>query len=357
MDKRMTTFANTIVNLIELKEGERVWIKSPVLAKDLVLEIQKAILKKGGFADISLYFDEATFNLLYYSSLENLKIPSPAKETLANVCDKHITIWGKDEYKVDYTKISPKKLQSYNKVNHKIQKRLDTILGLGTFYPSTQLAKDAQMEMQEYLNFFFDAVSVDLKKLYQEYRWLENMLNTGETVRIVAKGTDLTLGIKGRKCVSDNSFFWNLPDGELFTSPEENKTEGYITFYTPQIYNDSVEVDGIYLEFEEGRVVKFKASKGEKFFANILDTDEGSRRIGELGIGINPVIDRKTNNDLFDEKIIGTIHIALGNSFPEAGGKNDSAIHWDLIKFIKPHGKVYIDNKLVYDGTKWIKPK
>jgi aminopeptidase len=181
------------------------------------------------------------------------------------------------------------------------------------------------------------------------------MINQGNEIHITGSGTDLTMDISGRKCCADATYFWNLPDGELFTSPVETGTRGYISFEEPLIYRDSVTVKDLYLEFEDGKVSKFKASEGEKFFEDMLDTDEGARILGEIGIGINPMIDRITNNDVFDEKVIGTIHIAIGNGFEEAGSKNISGIHWDLIKNLRNNGKIFIDGRLVSDSGKWVK--
>ncbi len=228
-------------------------------------------------------------------------------------------------------------------------------LGVGAEYPTPQRAKKSGMDYEEYLDFFYGAVNVDLKKLYNDFRWLENILKSGEKLTVKGKETCLSMGIGGRKWVSDESYFFNLPDGEIFTGPVENSVEGYITFQDRQIYRDSVPVDNLLLKFEEGRVVDFRATEGRKFFEETINTDKGSRFLGEIGIGINHKVDRITNFDLFDEKILGTIHIALGDGFIETGSSNKSAIHWDLIKDLREGGVVVVDDRVVFEKGSWIK--
>jgi aminopeptidase len=353
--KRLKKYAETMIKLIDIKKGERVWLQAPAESKELILEIQKQLLTIGAFVDLDVYIEEASFNNLYYSSAENLNVYPPSTKSLVDTCDKHITIWCKNDYVVDYSKIPAENLKASRAASRDNARRLDEVPGVGGYYPTPHLAKDAGMEWEEYLDFFFDAVTVDLFALYNEFRWLEEIINRGNKIRITGYKTDLTMDITGRKCCADETFYWNVPDGELFTSPVETETSGHIFFDEPLIYRDSVTVKDLYLEFENGKVSKFKASEGEKFFGDLLDTDEGAKIPGEIGIGINPKIDRMTKNDVFDEKIIGTIHLALGNGFVEAGSKNISGIHWDLIKNLRNNGKIYIDDRLVSDSGKWVK--
>jgi aminopeptidase len=354
--EKMEQYIETMLKLIDVKAGERVWISAPAVAKDMLLEIQKKTLLRGAFADLQIYFEEAAFNYLCYSPLENLKIFSPAEKARIDSCDKHMKIWCKDDYVIDYDKIPPENLKTRNISSRNNTERLNEIPGVGAYYPTRHLAKNAGMEWEKYLEFFYDAVTVDLFALYDEFRWLEEIVSVGKEIHITGEGTDLYMDITGRKCSADDSYFWNVPDGELFTSPVETGTRGYISFENPLVYADSVTIKDLFLEFDGGKVVNFRASQGGKFFEEILNTDEGSRILGEIGIGINPKVDRITNNDLFDEKIIGTIHIALGNGFVESGSKNISAIHWDLVKDLRKNGKIFIDGKPVSDSGMWIKP-
>ena len=171
-------------------------------------------------------------------------------------------------------------------------------------------------------------------------------------VRIVGAETDLRLSIAARHAVSAVGEY-NMPDGEVFTSVVEGSTQGFITFTYPAI-NIGREFHDIRLEFKGGKVVRATASKGEEDLNKILDTDKGARRIGEIGFGNNFKINRFTKDMLFDEKIGGTIHIALGRGYKETKSLNESAIHWDMIKDLREGGEIWFDDKLVQKNGRWL---
>lgn len=354
-DERLIKYAKTIVNQVNAKAGEQIWVNGPAGAKELLLEIQKELLCRGAYPDLDVYFEESIFNNLYYSGIGQLSRFGPVDKVRTDTCDKHIIIWCLDDYVVDYTAVDPKKLETRRITNHKNTLRLDEVLSVGADYPTPQRAKLCGMEWEEYLDFFYNAVNIDLKKLYDSYRWLENMLNQGKVFKIQSQDTDLTIGIEGRPCISDVSNFYNLPDGELFLSPLENSVEGYISFKDKQVYQSSVPVEDLHIKFEKGRLIDFSASAGREFFSNLINTDEGAKVLGELGIGINPGVTAICHYDLFDEKILGTVHLALGNGFIEAGSKNKSAVHWDLIKDLREDGRILIDGVTVFEKGRWLK--
>jgi aminopeptidase len=353
--ERLEKLVDAIIRVIDIKENERIWLSAEAETKELVLLINKKLLQIGALVDMDIHFHEAGFDYLYHSPLENLKVFSPVEKAKIDNCDKTVTLFSEGDYVFDFEKILPEKLKIRRETNAMHNSRMDTVPGVGTYFPTPKLAEKAKMKWEEYLDFFFNAVSVDLKALYNEYRWLENLISTGKSIRLKSSDTDLIMDITNRPCLADVSYYWNLPDGELFTSPVENGTNGYISFPYSLYFKDVMEIKDLYVEFKNGLVTNFKASKGEKFFKELLETDEGASRLGEIGIGINPEVDRITNNCLFDEKIIGTAHIALGNSFVEANGENESAIHWDLVKDLRKDGKIYVDDRLVFDSGKWIK--
>jgi aminopeptidase len=161
----------------------------------------------------------------------------------------------------------------------------------------------------------------------------------------VGPGTDLTLSIEGRTVINCDGGDFNMPDGEIFTSPVETSTNGHVSFTYPASYRGR-EVENVQLWFQDGAVVKAVADKNEPFLHAMLDTDEGARRLGEFAFGLNPCVQRFTRNILFDEKIDGTVHMALGAAYPETGGLNKSAIHWDMICDLRRGGKVYVDGHL-----------
>lgn len=219
--------------------------------------------------------------------------------------------------------------------------------------PCPSYAKEAGMTLEEYEDFVYNAVLRDWKAEKKRLKVVEKLMNETSEVRILDKDTNLTLSIKGRKAFSDYGEK-NMPGGEVFTTPVENSTHGYITFDLPMISSGN-EASGIRLEFEGGRVVDYKAAVGQDFLKSQIETDEGSHRLGEFAIGMNDDISRFTKNMLFDEKMGGTIHAALGKGFPFCRGKNESAIHLDMIKTMK-YGELLFNDKVVMRFGKLVIP-
>jgi aminopeptidase len=184
-------------------------------------------------------------------------------------------------------------------------------------------------------------------------RRLLRHFDTAEQVRLVGNGTDLTLSLAGRTGDIDDGRV-NMPGGEFFFCPVEDSAQGVIEFGEfPAVYQGQ-EFVGIRLGFEGGRVVEASATKGEERLLGILDRDEGARRLGELGIGCNPGITRYMRNTLFDEKIDGTVHLALGQSYESQGGTNTSSIHWDIVKDLRSGGRIELDGELVQENGAWL---
>ena len=169
---------------------------------------------------------------------------------------------------------------------------------------------------------------------------------------MVGPGTDIRLGIAGRRfipCTGEH----NMPDGEFFTGPVEDSVEGEVTFHLPAIIGGR-EVAGVRLRFEGGKVVDASAERGEEYLVKLLDTDEGARSLGELGIGTNYAIDRGTREVLLDEKIGGTVHMAVGASYPETGGENESAVHTDLVCDLRLGGRIEVDGELLQENGRFV---
>jgi aminopeptidase len=230
----------------------------------------------------------------------------------------------------------------------------DQAAWVGTRFPTEAHAQDAEMSLPEYEDFVYGAchvrdgedpvahwrnVSVELGARARE-------LETVRELRIVGPDTDLRLGVAGRGWVAADGKL-NMPDGEIFTSPVEAETEGEIRFSFPAIFHGRG-VEDVRLRFEGGRVVAAEAKSANDYLQSLLDMDEGSRILGELAFGMNYEIDRFTRDVLFDEKIGGTIHLALGASFKKVGGQNDSGLHWDMICDLRSDGEVYADGELVW---------
>jgi aminopeptidase len=226
-------------------------------------------------------------------------------------------------------------------------------------FPTNALAQEGKMSLYDYEQFLFKSCYLHLDdpvakwiEIGEQQEKLANYLTNTSKIRIKGDRTDITFSTAGRKwinCCGHNNF----PDGEVFTSPAENSAEGGIYFDFPAIYRGN-EAQGIYLELKEGKVILAKAEKGEEFFLNMINQDEGARFVGEIAVGTNEMIQEVTGNILFDEKIGGSIHMALGSSYLETGGKNQSGLHWDLIKNMKDGGKIFADDKLIYENGKFL---
>ena len=228
-----------------------------------------------------------------------------------------------------------------------------------TQYPTNAAAQDADMSLEEYEEFIFKAAHVGKKdtighwkKVFKEQEKIRKLLESKKKLHVVAKDTDLTVSVAGRKWINCYGKE-NFPDGEVFTGPIENSADGYISYSFP-VSHGGREVDDIQLWFKKGKVIKAKASKGENFLNSMLDMDKGSRKIGEFAFGTNYGIKKYTKNTLFDEKIGGTIHIAVGSGYPETGSKNKSSLHWDMMCDLRKNGEAYADDKLIYKNGKFL---
>jgi aminopeptidase len=224
-----------------------------------------------------------------------------------------------------------------------------------SMYPTAAYAQDAEMSLEEFADYVFSTTYADSKdpigawqRIHDEQQKLVDWLKGKKKLEVKGPNVDLELSIDGRDFINSDGER-NMPSGEIYTSPIEDSTEGWVRFSYPAI-RQAREVDGIELTFEKGRVVKASATKNEDFLRNMLDTDEGARYLGEFAIGTNKRIDRFIKSILFDEKIGGTIHMAVGFGFPEIGGKNVSAIHWDMICDMRDGGQILADGDLIYES-------
>ena len=211
------------------------------------------------------------------------------------------------------------------------------------------------MSLTEYEDFVYGACMVNLDDPVaywldrkQEQQRLIDWLKGHDQLQVKGENIDLTLSVKGRNFINADGTK-NFPDGEIFTSPIEDSVNGWVRFTYPAIYGGR-EVDGVELQFENGKVVHASAKKGEDYLISVLDTDEGALYLGEFAIGTNTGIQQFTRNILFDEKIGGTVHMALGGGFPEVGGKNESAVHWDMICDMRSGGQIIVDGALFYEN-------
>lgn len=353
VDPRIKKIANMLVNYSAgVKKGEYVQIISAYLAKDLALECFKLVLKKGAYPNVKMDLPGSTYAYYKLASQEQLKhFPEIAWYEIRKT-DAVIYIAAEENTR-ELTTVSPKKMTSRSRTVEKISRyRIDNTKWVIFEYPTNALAQEADMSLEEIENFVFNSCIQNWKALTKKYEKLKKILDEGSVVRIKGKDTDLTFSIKDRKAINSAGTH-NMPDGEVFTAPVETSVNGYIHFTYPAIYGGR-EVSGVVLEFKDGKVVKAKAKKNENFLRHMIDTDKWSSYLGEFGIGTNYKIKRFIKNILFDEKIGGTIHLALGSSYKECNGTIKSAIHWDMIKDLKRGGEIWVDEKLIQKNGKFL---
>lgn len=223
---------------------------------------------------------------------------------------------------------------------------------VGCRYPTQAQAEDAGMTLDEFTDFVYGACLLDWDaEAARMQRYKDRFDDAGE-VRIVGAGTDVRLGLAGREGMVDDGHL-NMPGGEFFFSPVEDVTEGVIEFAEFPAVAIGHECRGVRLVFEGGRVVDASAESDEEYLLSQLEADSGARVLGELGIGCNPAIQRYVKNTLFDEKMDGTIHLAIGAGFPVVGGKNESVVHWDMVKDLRAGGRLFLDGELVQENGRW----
>lgn len=351
MDPRIRKLAEILTNYsIKIKKGDKIRLCFDSEAEELALECYKNILKKGAFPVV--HASMPGFSRAYYeiASEEQLKAFPELTDYEVKRCQGMINLGGEYNTK-EFSTTSPKKLALRRKVTEKIS---DFITDQNNWviaeFPTNALAQDAEMSLEEFEEFVYSATNVDWAEESKKQDKLKKVLDEGSVVRIIGKNTDLTFSIKGRQGIKCDGKR-NMPDGEVFIAPVETTTNGFIEYSFPAIYNGK-EVSGIKLKFKNGAVVEATAEKNEDFLKEMIDIDKGARYLGEFGIGLNFGIKKFVKQILFDEKIGGTIHLALGRAYNEGGGKNASALHWDMIKDLRKEGKVLIDGKVIMEkGT------
>jgi aminopeptidase len=224
---------------------------------------------------------------------------------------------------------------------------------VGCNFPTPALAQDANMSLERYTDMLYEACLLDWDAVARQMRHLADRFDAADEVHLIGEGTDLRIGLRGRQAMIDDGHV-NMPGGEFFYSPVEDSAEGVITYAEYPAIFQGHSASGVRLEFERGRVVRASADTGQDFLLATLDSDEGARYLGELGVGCNPGIQTHMRDTLFDEKINGTIHLALGAGFPLIGGKNVSNVHWDMVKNLRNGGKILLDGAVVQEDGRWL---
>jgi aminopeptidase len=363
VDHRIEKLAKLSVQYsVAVKPKEKVLIAGSVEAAPLINELYKECLLSDAYPMIMPQL-ETDYTFYKYAKEHQLSYVSPFEKFLIENIDVQISVFCEPNPK-RLTSIDPSKIRMRAASRKELMETRFKREAEGKFrwtllpYPIAAQAQEAAMALPEYEDFVYGSCLVDRedpiaewKRIQKEQEKICNFLNKVSEIRFVGEDTDLKMNVKGRKWINGNGEK-NMPDGEVFTGPVENSANGTIRFTFPGIYNGR-EIEDVRLTFKDGRVVKASASKGEEFLKEILKI-EGADRIGEIAMGTNYAITRFTKNMLFDEKMGGTIHMALGNAYPESGGLNKSAIHWDILKDMKKGGEIYADGKLFYKNGKFL---
>jgi aminopeptidase len=335
----------------KVRKGDNVLIQITDYGRELATEIYKEASRLGASPLIVTVPTEAVRGYYELTSEEYLQVFPRHYYELIRASDVIISI-ASDENRRALSGIDPKKISARSLTVKKISDERLKKRWCVTQYPTPAYAQEAEMSLKEYEDFVYSAILLDWKKEAEKMSRIKRIMDRTDRVQIIGEKTDLTLSIKGRTAIVGDGTH-NMPDGEVFTAPLENSAEGKIFFDLPAIRHGK-EVQDIKLTFEKGEITDYSASKNEDLLRAMIETDEGSRRLGELGIGANRGITKFTKNILFDEKMAETIHLAIGMAYKECGGKNESAVHWDMLKTMK-HGQIVMDGEIIQkDGKfKW----
>jgi aminopeptidase len=362
MADRLGRLAGVLVDYsTRVRNGDLVCIDTGPAAAPLVREIWLRVLEAGGHPHLRLDLDGAPELLLREGSDEQLGWASPRRQAEVEQADVRIAIEADANTRAN-SRVAPDRQAQAERAREPLRRIHFERVSKGdlrhvvTLFPTQAAAQDADMSLSEYEDFVFRAGLLDRddpraewEALGQAYGRLAASLDERKEIRVVGEGTDLTVGVDGRTWVPCDGRE-NFPDGEVFTGPVETKVDGTISFTYPSSFAGR-RVSGVELEFRAGEVVRAEAEEGGDFLREMLALDGGARRAGEFSFGLNEAVTEFTGQTLFDEKIGGTVHLALGASYPESGGQVQSALHWDLVCDLRSGSEVYADGELVYrDG-------
>ena len=336
-----------------VKPKEKVIISGGSEAIPFLVEIYKEVILQGAHPIVRVGLPDVSYFFYKHANKKQIEFfPQYWMDTIKQA-DKYIGVQTETNTR-ELTNCEPKKITARQKITHPISEYVcnekPKIYRCTIAYPIIALAQEAEMSLTEYENFVYRACLQDWKKLGKQIDKIKKVFEKGKQVHLTGKDADLNFSISGKNAVADKGEE-NMPGGEVFMAPVRESLNGWIKFEYPAIYSGK-EVADIELKFKNGKVVEATASKNEDFLKEMLNTDENASYIGEFGIGCNPKITQFTKNLLFDEKIGGTIHLALGSAYKENRGGNDSAIHWDIVKDMK-NAKIILDGKIVQDRGKW----
>ncbi len=362
-DARIEKLAKVLVHYsLGLKAGQQIQIRTHPIAEDLTLAVYEEVIKVGAYPFMQVTLPGLDEIFFKYANEAQLDFVSPVRRMITESFDAVLNLWTEHNTHA-LSGIDPSRMARVSKAGAPLSKLFMERAARGelnwclTAYPSQAMAQDADMGLLDYREFVYGAGMLNepdpvafWKEEGERQQKLVKWLQGHDQVVLKGESIDLTLSIKERVFISCDGKL-NFPDGEIFTGPVEDSVNGWVRFKYPAIEYGQ-EVTDIELWFENGRVVKEKASKNQELLTAMLETDAGARYLGELGIGTNYGIQRFTKNMLFDEKIGGTFHLAVGAGYPESGSKNDSGIHWDMLCDMH-QSEMRVDGELFYKDGKF----
>lgn len=364
-DVRLTRLADLLVNYsTEVKPGQWVGVLGDVAALPALREVYKAVLKAGGNPSLMLSDEYLTRQFIREASDEQIEWLDPAQTLYYEQGDTYIRVSSNTNTRA-MTNIPGKRVQQISAARSswlktRLQRAAEgTFNWVGTMYPTEASAQEANMSLEEYEDFVYGACFCDREDPVAEWLKISAMqqakvdwLAGKKQVRVQGPNADLSLSIDGRTFINSDGHH-NMPSGEIFTGPVEESVNGWIRFDYPSIVSGRA-VKGIELRFEQGKVVSATAEENEELLHAQLNTDAGARYLGEFAIGTNFGIQQFTGSILFDEKIGGTIHCAIGQGYPETGSKNNSAVHWDMICDMRRDSTIHVDDELFYQNGQFV---
>jgi aminopeptidase len=356
-DPRVETVAKILVDYsVEVKPNQLVRISGGPVGAPLILAVYQKILERGAHPFLQVELEEAKELMYTYAGDAQLDYIPPFMKEMFEQIDASIGIWTEVNTK-QLTNADPAKQSRRAVAMRPLSDRLleraakKEVRWTGTVHPIQAFAQDAEMSLREFEDFVYSGCLVHepdpieaWRTISKEQQRLVDWLNKAREIHVVGPDTDLKLEVTGREWINCDGHE-NFPDGEIFTGPIEESLNGHIRYTYPACHFGR-EVEDVRLQFEDGKVVKATAAKNEEFLLKMLESDEGAKYVGEFAFGTNSGIQRFTKNTLFDEKIGGTIHLALGKGYPESGSKNRSAIHWDMVCDLRKGGEVRVDGTL-----------
>jgi aminopeptidase len=362
----LSKYARLLVNYcLAVKKDDKVYINSSYLAEPLLREVAKEVYKAGGIPVFNVELNNVTDSILEFGEEHQLTWVNPMKKYIMENFDCYLNIRAPfDKGDGDKEPSNPEKFKLLQKGQEEVNKIYFERIGNGSMrrclcqYPTQAGADDAELSLEEYEKFVFQ--SCYLYDADPVAKWLEvrqtqqvyvDYLNKADQVQYKGPNIDITFSVKGRTWINSDGRA-NMPSGEVFSAPIEDSVNGKVFFSYPTIYMGK-DVEGVSLEVKDGTIISWDAQKGKDVLDKVFAI-EGARQWGEVAVGTNFNIQRTTRNILFDEKIGGSIHMAVGQSYKQCGGKNESTIHWDMITDMKNGGEIIADGVVIYRDGKFI---